>query len=127
MGSALVHSAQHGALLRARWMMRYLYDISSGGTVTLQGSAPFSAYSNLYKTQKSTASGYTDVSGSAFDALDRETTKFSYQVGSIDNTTIKSTQLQYDGGTPAALGLLTQKTIPPANRSRTSTISTTAC
>jgi YD repeat-containing protein len=93
------------------WVTRYLYDISAGGTVSLQGSAPFRAYGNLYKTQKGVASSFTDVSGSAFDALDRETTKLSFLVGS-DPGTIESTQLQYDGGSPAALGVLTQKTNP---------------
>jgi YD repeat-containing protein len=93
------------------WMMRYLYDISSGNTVALQGSAPFRAYGNLYKTQKGSFGIYTDVSGSAFDALDRETTKFSYLVGS-DPGTVEVTQLQYDGGPSAALGLLSQKTNP---------------
>ncbi|MDB5070057.1 MAG: hypothetical protein JWM87_1168 [Candidatus Eremiobacteraeota bacterium] len=87
--------------------MRYLYDLSAGSTVTLPGSAPFRAYGNLYETQKSGMHG----SGSAFDALDRETTKFSYLVGS-DPGTVEATQLQYDGGTSTALGLLSQKTNP---------------
>ena len=93
------------------WMMRYFYDISEGGTVRVEGSAPFAAHGNLYKTQKGTGPSFSDVSGSAFDALDRETTKFSWLVGS-DPAQIEPTQLQYDGGVPATLGLLTKKTNP---------------
>jgi YD repeat-containing protein len=95
----------------ARWMMRYFYDISGGATVSVQGAAPFSAHGNLYKTQKGSGASFSDVSGSAFDALDRETTKFSWLVGS-DPGQVEAAQLQYDGGAPATLGLLTKKTNP---------------
>lgn len=66
---------------------RYLYDLS-GGAATLQvaTSSPFAAYGNAYKTQRcnwptpgSAACAWTDISGNAFDGLDRPTKYFYYQ------------------------------------------------
>jgi YD repeat-containing protein len=100
------------------WLTRYVYDLSGGGTVSLRGSSSFHAYGNLYKTQSWLAgdltipSGWTDQRGSAFDALDREITKFAYQVASSGNGAITTTQLQYDTGSNPAPGLLTSKTNP---------------
>jgi YD repeat-containing protein len=98
----------------SRWMTRNIYDLTGGGTVTVGASAPFSAHGNLYKIQTYLgtgdigAGGFTDKSGSAFDALDRETTKFAFQVGA---DVLQQTALQYDTGTNT-LGLLAQRTNP---------------
>jgi len=105
------------------WVTRYFYDLSAGGTVSVTGSAPFHAYGNLYKTQVGLAipSGlppWIDKNGTQFDALDREVAKYSWDIptglisGEALTSTIETTQLQYDGGSPAALGLLSQKINP---------------
>jgi RHS repeat-associated protein len=92
-----------------QWSTRYLYDLTAGGTVAVAGSAPFRAYGNLYKTQTFLSdSGWTDVRGSQFDALDREIVKYTNPT----NAGVSMTQLQYDAGSPATSGLLTSKTNP---------------
>ena len=96
---------------QAAWMTRYLYDLSSGGTVPLTGSTSFQAYGNLYKTQTLLGT-WTDVRGSAFDALDREVQKFAY---SIPDHHLETTTQQYDA-TTATLGKLTSKTNPNLER-----------
>jgi YD repeat-containing protein len=103
-----------------QWLTRYTYDLTAGGTVTISGSsAGFNAYGNLYKTQTYVpginSAAWTDKQGSAFDALDREVKKFSYTVSETTNIgpgALETTQMLFDGGSPAALGLLTQKTNP---------------
>lgn len=65
------------------WMTRYIYDISQGQNVSVDG-ASFRAYGNLYKTQEYIPSNpivqsgsapaspqWSDVRGTSFDALDR--------------------------------------------------------
>ncbi len=88
-------------------MTRYIYDLSSGGTVSLTGATALPAYGNLYKTQ-TWLGAWTDVRGSAFDALDREVRKFAY---SIPDHRLETTTQQYDA-TTATLGKLTSKTNP---------------
>jgi len=101
------------------WLTRYLYDLSGGGTVSLNGSTPFRAYGNLFKTQTLLSeSGWSDVRGSAFDAADRETTKFAYSVSqgigmSFGAHQLETTTLQYDLDS-TSLGLLSKKTNPSA-------------
>jgi len=105
------------------WVTRYFYDLSAGGAVNVTGSAPFRAYGNLYKTQVGAAilsslAPWIDKSGTQFDALDREVAKYSWDIptglisGEAITNTIEVTQLQYDGGSPAALGLLSEKINP---------------
>ncbi|MBV8370222.1 MAG: HNH endonuclease [Candidatus Eremiobacteraeota bacterium] len=98
------------------WVLRYLYDLTVGGTVTMTAApAPFAAYGNLFKTQSLIGGGWTDQKGNAFDALDRSVQSFSYQLaqtGGGTPPTIETTQQTYDAGSPATLGLLTQKTNP---------------
>ena len=97
------------------WTLRYLYDLTGGGTVTMTASAaPFAAYGNLFKTQTLLGTQWTDQKGNAFDALDRSVQSFSYQLAESPGTTptIETTQQTYDAGYPATLGLLTQKTNP---------------
>lgn len=98
------------------WMLRYIYDLSAGGTVTIAGLASsFSAYGNLYKTQNLISNVWIDQRGNAFDALDRTVHSYS---DTVHDTTqgqgplVETTTQVYDGGTPATLGLLTQKTNP---------------
>ncbi len=93
-----------------RWMTRYIYDLSQGNTVAVTGSGPFRAHGDLYKTQthSSADGGWTDVRGSAFDALNRETSKYSYSVG---DHLFETTTLQYDLDS-TSLRLLAKKTNP---------------
>jgi len=93
-----------------RWITRYLYDLSQGSTVTTTSSPAFRAYGDLYKTQTYSPAdgGWTDVRGSAFDALNRETSKYSYTVGGHQ---FETTTLQYDLDA-TSLGLLAKKTNP---------------
>ena len=101
------------------WVMRYLYDLSYGGTVTVTGSPTFRAYGNLFNTQTLLSdTAWTDVRGSAFDAADRETSKFSYTVSQgIGSHQLKTTTQQY-GLDSTSLGLLAKKT-NPSNESGT--------
>jgi YD repeat-containing protein len=99
------------------WLTRYWYDLSGGGTVSLAGSVPFRAYGNLFKTQTLLADGgWSDVRGSAFDAADRETAKYSYSVsqgigvGPMAHQ-LETTTQQYDLDA-TSLGLLAQKINP---------------
>ena len=102
----------------SKWVTRYWYDLSAGNTVTVTGSSPFRAYGNLYKTQLGYGSSWLDKGGSQFDGLDREVAKYSWDIPNPNsgpwpiNNTLETTQLQYDAGSPAALGLLTTKTNP---------------
>ncbi|MHB8704861.1 MAG: CHAP domain-containing protein, partial [Candidatus Tyrphobacter sp.] len=122
------------------WITRYLYDLSQNGT---QGSIAFdgqsiTAHGNLYKTvellppdttttlQQVTFwyptpspspianTVYQDLQGTAFDALDRPTAKYSLVTGSFgtvsppSNTPVVNAQmLRYDSD-PTRLGLLSQ-------------------
>ncbi|MDP9024114.1 MAG: DUF6531 domain-containing protein [Candidatus Eremiobacteraeota bacterium] len=93
------------------WLTRYAYDLTQGGTVGMTGSAAFAAHGNLFKTQTFLSdTGWTDVRGSAFDSLDRETTKYSYSV-TIGAHQLETTTLQYDLDA-ASIGLLGRKTNP---------------
>src|SRR6185437_8421355 len=102
------------------WMTRYLYDITTNGTVTFNGSTPFNAYGNLFETQELLPPGGAGVSvnlvasspskvantifqpmkGNAFDSLDRPVQKFTIvnNLNSVENLT-------YDTG--GYTGLLT--------------------
>jgi YD repeat-containing protein len=99
------------------WLTRYLYDLSSGGVVTMTGSAPFTAYGNLFDTQTLLLdTSWTDVRGSAFDAVDRETSKFSYSISVTPGVSdrahqLETTGLQYDLDA-TSLGMLSKKTNP---------------
>jgi YD repeat-containing protein len=95
------------------WLTRYLYDLSAGGTVSVSGSTSSRAYGNLFDTQTSLSdTGWTDVRGSAFDAADRETSKFSYKPGMYAvSYPLETATLQYDLDS-TSLGLLAKKTNP---------------
>ncbi|MCU1492225.1 MAG: hypothetical protein JWM85_3630, partial [Acidimicrobiaceae bacterium] len=69
------------------WLKRYYYDLTQGGTSSFRNSS-LTAHGNLFKTQEYignsasrnptwTATGWTDMSGTAFDALDRAVSKYS--------------------------------------------------
>ncbi len=99
-----------------RWMTRYIYDLSQGGTVSAFGGAvSLSPHGNLATTREyncgavqTYASGqptgcstpsWNDLKGNSYDLLDRPVTKYYYSGTAIQNDT--ST---YDGG--GYLGLL---------------------
>jgi YD repeat-containing protein len=88
------------------WLTRYIYDLTQGGTVSMQGGPTFSAYGNLFKTQRYIPGGFvtlnavtfaaenasggalpaaawTDVGGTAFDALDRKISSYQYSSNGI--------------------------------------------
>jgi YD repeat-containing protein len=73
------------------WTTRYLYDLQQGGTNTVGTSTPFKAYGHLYKTQErlpgavvdwyawnsiTGAGSFLDITGTAFDAVDRAVLNF---------------------------------------------------
>ena len=98
---------------------RYIYDLSQGGTVQIDAtnqSPSFRAFGNMYKTQKffiaggngswSVASSPSDISGDAYDGLDRSIAHYAYSPGNGLQTWTKT----YDAGTYA--GMLTSKKDP---------------
>ncbi len=81
------------------WLTRYLYDLSQGNSVSVDG-ATFHAYGNLFKTQEylpstpviavnttPTSPAWTDVRGTSFDALDRATVAYENAFGTTPKTT----------------------------------------
>lgn len=78
------------------WRTRYLYDLTTGGQVTIAGQ-PHRAYGNLFKTQEYLGSptptwseagstgnapqGFQDIAGTATDALDRATAQYRGATG----------------------------------------------
>jgi YD repeat-containing protein len=103
-----------GDAYSSTWLTRYMYDLSSGGTVSLAGTS-FRAYGGLYKTQESvppagsSTAVWTDQKGSAFDALDRETVKYTFSPSSP--TVLRATTNSYDAS-GNSLGLLASTTDP---------------
>lgn len=105
--------------MRNPWETRYLYDLTEGGTVTFDQSAPYRAYGNLFETQEllpqTTTPIYsgTGISNTTFeplkgwqyDPLDRNTGSFAI-VGNQDELTT----MQYDGD--QQYGLLTEQCKP---------------
>jgi len=97
-------------------MYRYKYDLTAGSTVSIANQTPFYAHGNLFDTQVYgaaspglTFAGWVDSKGSAYDALDRETVKYSYVPGS--SVTAAPTAQTFAFDTDAAhLGLLGTKT-----------------
>ena len=108
------------------WMTRYLYDLTQGNTVTVGGAqgATYRAYGNLFRTQKyaywdgtdaipvlppapvqeQNPPGWVDVSGDAYDALDRSLAHYSYL-----GERLAHTATSYDQTTDT-LGLLSVRT-----------------
>lgn len=89
-----------------RWLVRYLYDITAGGSLALSlpssssgpavSTAAFGAYGNLYDTQTwidlgwstdDSAPRWVDHLGTAYDALDRKTASYDVAIGSAPMTT----------------------------------------
>lgn len=83
-----------------KWLTRYLYDLSAGGTRSLTipassttsaaSTSAFTAYGNLYDTQSFVDLGFStndsaprwvDHLGTAYDALDRKTAAYDVAVG----------------------------------------------
>ena len=90
------------------WMTRYRYDLTLGGTVSVNGSPAFSAYGNLFSTQVYNG-GWIDTVGQAFDALDRGVGKYKYfPLGSTQPQLFSSV---YDS-TANSLGLLSSAQSP---------------
>jgi YD repeat-containing protein len=108
-------------LLSTPWITRYLYDLSSGSTVSVNGGTSIRAYGGLFSTQELLVSGnlsstssangavaFRTTKAQAFDALDRPVVKYSFSPSS--NTTLQATVLTYD--TPGAQGLLASSADP---------------
>jgi YD repeat-containing protein len=96
------------------WITRYLYDLTQGGSVYIGGTG-YLAYGGLYKTQEwvpasqGGTTAWTDLKGSASDAVDRQVTKYSFSPSS--NTTVRASTTLYDA-TNATVGLLASVTDP---------------
>jgi YD repeat-containing protein len=117
------------------WITRYLYDLSQNGSVSFNyGGTNYSAHGNLFKTVELLPPGttysatrghlaatpepsptpvantaYQDTKGTAFDALDRPTAKYSFVApqSTPNPDTVNTETLTYDRA-PATLGLLAQ-------------------
>jgi YD repeat-containing protein len=87
------------------WLTRYIYDLSQGQTLTVGQEAGFRAYGNLYKTTEYFSNAWNDIRGNAYDALDRQASKFYYPPIYSGSHTMYATQLAYDGSS-ATYGLL---------------------
>ncbi|HZY96613.1 MAG TPA: DUF6531 domain-containing protein [Candidatus Cybelea sp.] len=96
------------------WLTRYIYDLTQSGNVSIS-NASFQAHGNLFKTQEwltgpgASAPSWTDLRGSAFDALDRAIASYTFSPSA--NTTLSTTTVQYDGSA-ASLGLLSSQIDP---------------
>lgn len=94
------------------WLTRYLYDLTKGGTVSFGATGAFKAYGDLYETQEylptTPYSGWTALKGTAYDAMDRAVTEYSY-VHTAEPATLQHTTLAYDT-TSATYGYLSTKT-----------------
>lgn len=72
---------------RTKWA-RYKYDLSQGGTVSVDGSGTFKAYGNLFATEVVNGSTWQDSRGQSFDALDRNKVIYRYKpTGGVYQTT----------------------------------------
>ncbi|HUY39981.1 MAG TPA: DUF6531 domain-containing protein [Candidatus Dormibacteraeota bacterium] len=117
------------------WITRYFYDLSQNGHVSFNyGGTNYSAHGNLFKTVELLPSGttysatrgylpatpepsptpvantaYQDTKGTAFDALDRPTAKYSFVApqSTPGPDTVNTETLTYDSA-PTTLGLLAQ-------------------
>jgi YD repeat-containing protein len=101
----------------SNWITRYLYDLTQSGSlgsVSIGGNS-FLAYGGLYKTQEwvpaspGANAAWTDLRGSAHDALDRDVTKYSFSPRSI--AIVRATMNAYDT-TNATVGFLASVTDP---------------
>jgi YD repeat-containing protein len=112
------------------FVKRYEYDLSMGGSVIIgdstYGMATVKAFGGLYQTQEYLASAiqhgdapgtppptgsWLNISGAAFDALDRTTTKYSYQPGA----NLQASSNAYDA-TSDSLGFLSNTTNPVGDK-----------
>ncbi len=104
------------------WLTRHVYDLTAGGTVSMTGSPAFYAHGNEFKMQRYvgadtssqsswSGTGWTDISGSAYDPLDRETAAYKVTpASSIVAETLSTATWTYDA--PGYLGLLSYTTSP---------------
>ncbi len=73
--------------------LRYYYDLSQGGSVSVSGSGSFRAYGNLYAQLIGQGSSWSEQGATASDALDRTVSSFRYAYrcsgcsGTLDATT----------------------------------------
>lgn len=110
---------------------RYIYDLTPNGSVSMAGSASYSAHGNIYKTQecRSQCPTLTDLNGNAFDVMDRVVTRYQYtpttpgNPGSLTPGTnpgpLEKWQNTYDVTSPSGqgeLGLLTSTTDPAGTK-----------
>lgn len=58
--------------------LRFIYDLSQGGSATTISGPSVTAHGNLFETQKNTPTGWIDFTFSAFDAMDRVTTAYAF-------------------------------------------------
>lgn len=103
------------------WMTRYLYDLSQGGQVAVDGASVY-AHGNLYKTQEylpstpiiiagsaPTAPTWEDVRGTSFDALDRTVASYENAFGTspkVSNSYDTTGNAGLLGQTQSALGAI---------------------
>lgn len=96
------------------WSTRYLYDLSKNGAVAVANSGTFYAHGDLFKTQEylntSPYTGWTDIKGTSYDALDRQSALYQYSPdpSRVGGDVLRSTTLTYDTNSQT-YGLLGQK------------------
>jgi YD repeat-containing protein len=59
-------------------LMRYLYDLTGGGTPTTLAGVGVTAHGNLFNVRKNTPTGWTDFTYSAYDTADRVTSAYAF-------------------------------------------------
>jgi YD repeat-containing protein len=59
-------------------LIRYIYDLTQGGSATTISGGSLTAYGNLYEVQKNKPSGWLDFRYAAFDMADRMTVSYAF-------------------------------------------------
>lgn len=98
------------------WIVRNLYDLTSGGVPSALSGISVTAHGNVFETQKSAPGRFIDTAVVGYDALDRHAVEYGFapcpagaSAGAVycNNASYRTT-LSWDGG--SALGFLTSAT-----------------
>ncbi len=105
----IVEPSQSSDYYSYPFAMRYFYDLTKGGSVSINQTGGFAAHGNPFDVQRYLGS-WTDTKGNAYDAMDRVTSTWQYI-----STLPKATTSTYDQN--SAYGFLTQVTLPNNDQS----------
>ncbi len=98
------------------WIIRYIYDLTAGGTSAALSGLSVVAHGNAFETQKSSPGGFIDIAVTGYDALDRRSVHYGFVPCTSGtspgpmycNSASYGTKFNWDAG--SALGLLTSVT-----------------